>query len=457
MLEPRKYQLDTVNRIVEYATENIRGRMLVVCPPGGGKTLIGALAMRTLVSETGLRGVAWAHRRELVGQMYDHLLECDVPQNLISVVMSGDKRHNRDAPIQIGSVDTIRHRDKPLADFVVSDEAHRDASDGRRRLRGLYPDAFHLGLTATPVRLDGRGLANEYEQTYVSAQPSALIEAGHIVAPRIFTVPPELLPDLRGVRKRAGDFREDELEHVTNRRPLVGSIVEHWKRRAEDRRTIVFPVSIRHSHAIVSQFLGAGIKAAHLDGNASHAEREALIAKLRTGSLRVLSSCAVLSEGINLPEVKCVVMARPTASVTLFIQQGGRCMRPWNDVEPLLLDHAGNVLIQKHFAPHADRPWTYESSKGKRIGAAAPMKECPACHLVVPAGRMVCDCGAKLIAPSDPTANDSELVEYRTLFTDDEKRAGLERIRAFAAGRGFPESWVTKVFAAQYGHSGMVI
>lgn len=451
----RPYQTAAADFVFRYAAENIRGRLVVVIPPGGGKTPIAAHVLRTMAAEQGLRGIAWAHRRELVGQMYDHLVECGVPAEMLSVGMAGDKRHSPTAPIQVWSVDTLRHRDKPLADIVVSDEAHRDASDGRRKLRALYPDAFHLGFTGTPIRLDGRGLREDYDEMYIGAQPSELIADGHIVAPRIYTVPAELLPDLKGVKKRGGDFREGELEQRSNRRALIGGIVDHWQRRAEGRRTIVFPVGIKHSRAIVARFRAAGTAAEHLDGETPIAERLKILARLKDGSVPVVSSCGVLSEGVNVPEVKCVVLARATQSLALFIQQCGRPMRPWEGVEPIILDHAGNTIGQKHWTPHMDRPWSLDGAKADSGSRSAPEKACPACQAIIGAGCKTCpECKVKLAGPPpEPVERTGDLVEFRPTFTAEEKRNELERLQKFAAARGFREGWAERVYQAKFGEA----
>jgi DNA repair protein RadD len=451
----RPYQETTADFIFQYAAEHIRGSLLVVIPPGGGKTPIAGHVQRVMAAEQGLRSLAWAHRRELVGQMYDHLVECGVPAPMIGVGMAGDRRENPSAPIQVWSVDTLRHRDKPLADIVVSDEAHRDASDGRRKLRALYPDAFHLGFTGTPIRLDGRGLKDDYEEMYVGAQPSELIADGYIVAPKIYTVPPELLPDLKGVKKRGGDFREDELEQRSNRKALIGGIVDHWQRRAEGRRTIVFPVGIKHSRAIVAKFRAAGVAAEHLDGTTPLAERVRILARLKDGSVPVVSSCGVLSEGVNVPEVKCVVLARATQSLALFIQQCGRPMRPWEGVEPLILDHAGNTIGQKHWTPHMDRPWSLDGAKADTSTRSAPVKACPSCQVIIGAGCKTCpECKADLAGPPpEPAERTGELVEFRPRFSEEEKRSELERLRGFAAARGLHEGWAEKVYQAKFGEA----
>lgn len=436
-MEPRPYQEKAIRFIIEYAAEHPSGKLLVVLPPGGGKTLIAACVLRLLAADQGMRGLTWAHRRELVGQMRDHLIRCGVPEQMLGVVMAGDKRVNPSAHIQVTSVDTLRHRDKPPADIVVSDEAHRDASDGRRKLRAMYPTSFHLGMTGTPIRSDNRSLETDYAALYVAAQPSDLATHGWIALPKMYTVPPSELPNLHGIRKVAGDFDLGQLESASNTKALIGSIVDHWVRLADNRRTIVFPVSVKHSRAIVARFLAAGIAAEHLDGTETVVRRAGILAAFAAGSLRVVSSCGVLSEGIDIPEVKCVVMARATESVGLLIQQGGRCMRPHGDMVPLILDHAGNIL--RHGPPHADRPWSFGlSTEESAARFRVPQKMCKSCGLIVPISTRICDgCGAEFWVPTlDLIERDVDLVEW-------------DKIAAYAQERGFGEHWARAVFDAK--------
>jgi DNA repair protein RadD len=428
-MDLRPYQSNAVQQVMEYAVEHINGRLLLVVPGGGGKTLIGATLLRTMAVENGLRGLAWAHRRELVDGMWDHLLECGVPRGMLGATMADDGRHNPAAPIQIASVDTLHHRDKPPADIVISDEAHRDASDGRRRLRAFYPDALHVGMTATPCRLDGRGLGREYDTMIVVAQPSELIADGYLApAPRIFTVPAELLPDIKGVKSTGGDYELGALEKATNKRALVGSIVSEWQRLAEGRRTIVFPVGIKHSRSIVARFRAAGIATEHLDGETPIGERRRILEALAAGTVPVVSSCGVLSEGTNVPAVKCVVMARRTKSLALVIQWASRSMRPWEDVRPLVLDHAGNIVIEKHGLPHEDRQWAIDDGARKASASAPLAKSCKECGAVVAIGATVCpECSAAFPrAPDVPTEKEVELQEYRPAFTAEERAAELQ-------------------------------
>jgi DNA repair protein RadD len=273
-MQLRPYQEDAARRVIEYAVAHRRNRLLLVVPPRGGKTHIAATVVYAMAHAHGRRALWLAHRRELVSHARDHLIECGIPGDMIGTVMAGDKRAAPGAPIQVASVETLSRRAKPPADLVVTDEAHRDASEGRRKLRALYPEAFRLGLTGTPCRTDGRGLREDFDEMLCISSPSELIANGHLSAPRVFTVPPEFLPDTKGIRLRGGDFDQEALERAANRRMLVGSIVEHWQRHAEGRRTFAFPVSIKHSLHIVQRFREAGVGAEHVDGDTPIRKRE---------------------------------------------------------------------------------------------------------------------------------------------------------------------------------------
>lgn len=455
-MELRPYQEDAVGKILDYAVKNPTGRLLIVVPPRGGKTLIAATGMRLMAYDQRLRGLWVAHRRELVDQAYDHLVESGIPEKTLGVLMRDDKRENASASIRVASVDTISRRSKPDAQIVVTDEAHRDASEGRRALRALYQNSFRLGITGTPYRMHGNGLREDYDEMFCVASPSELIADGYIVAPRMFVPPPELVPDVSRVRTIGGDFDVGQLDVAANKSTIVGGIVSEWKRLADDKQTLVFPVSVEHSKNIVARFREAGIAAEHLDGNVSHSKRADILARLRDGSTRVVSSCAVLSEGIDAPWIKCVVLARPTKSVALHIQQANRCMTPWKGIVPIVLDHAGNLIRPLLGAPHHDRKWTLDApDKKDKERFRQLMKRCHSCGAAMDADAPSCtECGIKLacqvanVAPLVPDEIPGELQEAR--LTHDEIVAERAKLEAFAEARGFDCGWAEKVMMAKY-------
>jgi len=435
-----------VARILAYRREHPKGRLLVVLPPGGGKTVIAVAVMKTVL-ESGGRGLIAAHRREIIMQHYNQMLASGLEWSQLGVIMAGDPRYAIRAPIQVASIQTLSRRKLlPPIDILVTDEAHRDPSYTRRKLRASYPDAFKLGFTATPHRLGRRdGLLEDFDDLLVVSSVGELIADGYLAAPRVFTVPDDLLPKLHKTKLRAGDFAD--LDPVMNQRSLVGGIVDHWKRLGRNLRTVCFAASIKHSKRIVERFQSSGVAAAHLDQTVTPHQRSETLASLVEGDLRLVSCVDILSEGWDCPAVKCVIQARPTKSLNLYIQQTGRAMRPWQGEIPLILDHAGNTLI--HGLPQMDREWTLEGGSS-HIPGDAPVKVCGVCYAVLHAALNTCaECGFEFPSRQRVLKEEEGDLREHTLSKEEHSKE-LERIRAFAANKGFDEQWVQRVFQAKF-------
>lgn len=477
----RAYQEEAVGQILDYAAEHKRGRLLVVMAPRSGKMLTVATAGMLLMASASpeaaalgedatpgdlvraaLRGgsvrrcLLVAHRVEILDAAREHLVACGVPADAIGVVYR-DRPTHPDRPFQVASEATIDRRSKPEAHLVVWDEAHHDGAPRRRRIRALYPEAFHLGSTGTPHLLSGAGLDKDYDRMIVPVQPSELIGDGFLAVPTVFAPEDRYLPKVSGIRMRGGDYSPDVLERLCAHDAAVEKLVGEWERLAEGRRTVVFPVTVEHSRRIVAAFLRRGHRAAHLDGAVSEVERAETVAGLRLGDLRVVASVGVLSEGTDLPEVKCCVLARPTRSLALHIQQGARCMTPYRGERPRILDVAGNVY--RHGFPYEDRVWSLERSRRGAGGLAgstgdARAKRC-ACGAVAAPGAKVCAaCGAAFAPPEPTPAEVKALAEVRWTAEQVAKtRAQLDAFVAKRADEGRPvaEGWVARVLAAMVG------
>lgn len=463
-LELRDYQKRAVDWVLRCAVEKPNARLLVVLPMGGGKTAIAAVLMNILVAKQGrTTGMFIAHREELLDNARASMLAVGIPDKM----MVGPEETLGQARIMLTSADAVRSANDgvlPPVDLVITDEAHRDASDYRRKLRSTYNDVLRVGFTATPERLDGRSLREDFDDMLVAAQPSELIAQGHLIAPRVLTVPHDRMPDLRGVRVTDGDFDGKELERRMSRFAVLGDIVDHWKRKAEDRVSLAFACSTAHSKAIVERFIAAGVRAVHLDGNVASSKRADTLDALREGHIDVVSSCELLAEGIDIPAIKCVIMARPTASLVVCNQQAGRCMRvlPNSNITALILDHAGNII--RHGYPHADREWSLENVRAKRYKqtpTSPSLLSCPKCHEVVPSQGTCPTCKANLAPDSTtkrpslgiPTELPGELVDIATATPMATRVAEYQRLVAFAETKGFGEEWVGKVYRAKYGDS----
>lgn len=416
----------------------LRERPLLVIPTGGGKTHV-ACEMIRRVTERGYRTLFVAHRAELIDQAVARLAQFGLDAGVIMA-----DRPRRESMIQVGTVQTLARRDLPPADFVVVDEAHHVAEGAEQYLHVLshYPKAWLVGLTATPFRLDGKGLGHVFGAIVAPVTVRELIEAGAILEPEVFA--PGGAPDLRGVKTRGGDFSQDDLDERFNRRELVGSIVDHWKTLAAGRRTIAFAVSLAHSRLIVEQFCAAGIPAEHVE--AGSVDRAAIFARLARGETLVVSNVGIATEGWDLPALEVCVMARPTKSVALHYQMVGRIMRAIPGKTCRVLDHAGNHnrlgLVTDPIAYSLDDKIQRATNPPRTCGDCGAVFRAPACP----------HCGltdrSEGAAPTPPpTETAGKLVK----FTRTDKESEYAALVEFASRRRLSLAWARHKYRAKFG------
>ncbi|NQT19533.1 MAG: hypothetical protein HQ592_07500, partial [Planctomycetes bacterium] len=234
-----------------------------------------------------------------------------------------------------------------------------------------------VGLTATPFRLDGKGLGDLFGDFVVPTTAAKLCDEGYLHAPKVYA---SKSPDLRGIRVTAGDYNLKALSERVDTPEQNAGVVEMWLKHGVGRRTVCFAVDIQHSHDIVAAFRQEGIAAEHLDGRTPPLEREAVLARLRAGVTQIVSNCMVLTEGWDLPALEVAIIARPTASLNLHLQMIGRTMRAVEGKYGcLVLDHAGN----HHVHGMVTRKLVYSLDGKTKGGHADPLgaRRCPACGL----------------------------------------------------------------------------
>lgn len=442
----RPYQIAGIEAL-RAAMRAGKRRVLAVLPTGGGKTLCAAAIIAGAVAKS-KRALFLAHRRELISQCYSKLCDAGVAAADLGTIIASDRKGYRpQASVQIASVQTLVGRVKPPADLVFIDEAHHAAASSYLKILEHYPTAHVIGLTATPVRADGKGLNANFDTMVQIATFRDLAALGFLVTPKVYTAP--LPPDLRGVKTTGGDYNLRDLDAAMNTRALVGDLVTHWVERAEGRSTIVFASSVGHSVTIAETFVAAGIAAEHLDGTTDGDTRAAILARLASGETRVVCNFGVLTEGFDCPRAKCITLARPTQSLGLFLQMVGRGLRPYEGLGALLLDHAG--CVRKHGFPQDDRTWSLE---GRPKGAGeAPVKVCPQCKATIPAAAQVCpECG-HVFEREGLAVVEGDLVEVLppALAPVDVRRAWYASQLDEAARRGRKLGWARHRYREQFG------
>lgn len=450
----RTYQLQSLEQ-VESAQER---RVLVVLPTGAGKTVVAAELIRREVNRGG-RALFLAPRRELVMQACAKLAE--VRHGLLLAGAGGQDIY---ASVQVGSVDTlmsraIRRRSLvlPGVSLVVIDEAHIGLTKARMTLLDLWPGARLIGLTATPTRRDGRPLGLLFDAMIETATTASLMAAGHLCKARYFTVSE---PDLRRVRTVAGEYNAEDLDQAVNRVELVADVVSTWLARAAARRTVVFATSIAHSAHLAERFMRAGVAAEHVDANTPALMRDQIFERFRSGRTQVLTNCNLASYGFDLPELDCIVLARPTKSLALFLQMIGRGLRVApGKADCLVLDHSG--AVRRHGFAHDARKWTLEGEaalvdtpKAARERRESRLLVCPECSAAFAGARLCPECGY-FFAPigREVETLDGNLVEIgeHMADSDQERLAFFLELRGYGIERRFKPGWPAVNFLKKFG------
>lgn len=451
-MQPRPYQLAAERQAIAYAAENPTGRLLLVIPPRGGKTFVGARLVLRMALRHGLRALWVAHREELLDEAVAHLIAVGVNPASIGVLKAG-RSSDPSAKVQVASEATLRSRRcLPPAHLVVMDEGHRDTAPFRRRFRRAYPKALIVGLTGTPKPPPQRDLGEDYDSLMVIVQPSELIHDGFLAVPTIYAPERSAIPNLRGLRVVNGDWRAEDLEPLLLKRSLLDQQVSEWARLSDGRTSLAFAVTLAHSKALTERFQAAGVNAIHLDGESGRAERRNVSLWLKGGDIPIACSVGLFTEGTNLPRVKCILGVRPTWSLTLFIQMYLRCATPWEGVTPRVLDVVGNSY--SHGYPFEDRRWSLKNEEsGHPTGAhGGVLKRC-ACGAMMPLSAVACSACEAPFQAAVPSVSDRPLVLLPLTPQDREMAAERARLVAFATERRFkePEAWADHVLAAKHG------
>jgi len=364
-------------------------RTLLVAPCGFGKTACFSY-VASGVNQARKRVTILAHRSELLEQISDELKLWNVPHGMLLGGMIGLPRSN----IVVASVQTLARRLKhyPAPDLIVVDEAHHCSVDSQYdHIISAFPSARVLGVTATPCRLDGRGLGEMFDDMVVGPSVAELIALGRLSP---FEVYAPSSPDLSGVHRRAGDYVKSGLEQVMDKPKITGNAVEYYKKLAYGKRGVAFCVSVKHAMDVAEEFRNAGFRASHVEGRMKDDERARIIEKFRVGDLDILTSADLISEGFNVPNIEVAIGLRPTQSLSLFIQQNGRALRlAPGKTKAIIIDHAGNTLRHGFIDDH--REWTLDGADEKRAkGEAVPrIQTCPACFAVHKPAPVCVKCG----------------------------------------------------------------
>jgi DNA repair protein RadD len=450
----RPYQADAVHQIREaYRVEGHRS-VLFVLPTGGGKTVVFSHIAEQAAARDN-RICILVHRQELLRQASASLSSLGVQHGLIMPRREMDLS----AHVQVASVQTLALRlhklPSSLFQLLVIDEAHHSNAGTWAKVLQHFTSARVLGVTATPCRTDGRGLGEWYSHMVLGPTPAELTAGGYLAPARVFAPPG---PSLAGLRRRMGDFDMNQAGQMLQTGQAMGDCLAHYRQHLNGQTAIAFCCSVAHAQAVAELFASNGVAAASIDGTMDGQTRERLLSDLGAGRLKVLTSCSLLGEGVDVPSVTGCILLRPTQSEALHLQMIGRPLRPQPGKEAVILDHVGNYQRLGHHLE--EREWTLDGRSKRDRDAAPSVRVCPRCFSVMASATPVCpDCGHQFVPERRELQTvDGELVELQQVERRREQAtaATLEELIAIGKRRGMksPLGWARHVLAARSLRSG---
>lgn len=379
-------------------------RVLVVAPCGAGKSYIfSAMAQNTKGDVLVL-----VHRRELKEQHEKLFRDLGITNARVNTYQTERNR--------LGQYQTPK--------LLIVDEAHLSRSQSWSEIIEFY-DTYTVGLTATPIRLDGKPLGSIYNSMVQGITTKELIQQKRL-APYEYYAP--VTVDTDNLRVQAGDFLLKDLEKLMNDRAIYSDALKSWEKIAPGEKTIAYCVTIEHAKQTAELFAAAGYPAMEIDGNTPTKKRDQIMQDFRDGKITVLCNVGIISEGVSIDDVNVTLLLRPTDSHALYWQQAMRCMRYQPGKTAVVIDCVGNYTRNPLF--DADVEWSLTKSIKKETrtdkNGDFKIRTCKECFMVFPTAPVCPFCGAAYaLEPKEIKAHEEIQLERIT----EEKKQELERLR----------------------------
>lgn len=378
-------------------------------PTAYGKTMVFSAVCEKMIA-AGKRVLILVHRRELIDQVSEALWSFNVEHSFVCPGYYFDAR----SMVHVASVFSLARRlhKLPTPDLIIIDEMHHAiAKSTWGKVLEHFSGSFRLGVSATPYRHSGEPLSDLFDNLILGPTVTELIERGSLSDYKIYA--PTTI-STEGIHTQMGDFVRSELVQLMDKPKITGDAVAQYRKYADGKRAIAFCVSVEHAHHVASEFTAAGYSAQALDGEMDRLHRKNIVNLFRDGAIQIITSCDLISEGFSVSAVEAGIFLRPTQSLTLYLQQVGRCLRSFpGKTHAILLDHVGHA--GRFGLPCQHREWSLdgrEKKAGKKKEQSDSTKICPSCFLVIRRVLQVCPCGH--IFETTPRAVeevDGELVE----------------------------------------------
>ena len=363
-LDLRPYQNENKEQI--YKSWNDNRAVMLQMPTGTGKTRLFVSILKDFHKYAAeckkqIRVLILVHRVELIDQISEEL---GVRYGLAHGFIHSKDRERRKFPFQIASVQTLNRRLDNWKDygfdFIIVDEAHHVLAESYRKIINTFPDAKILGVTATPYRLSGVGFRPEFDKLIVSDSIQEFINKGYLCNYEYYSISPfsyvqNEINNIQGT-DASGDFANTEMQRVCDQDKIRAQIVETYLNYAKGKKGIVYTINKTHNKHLCEAFCEKGLKAVAIDSDTDIEERERMIEDFKQNKIDIICNVDIFSEGFDCPDIEFVQLARPTKSLSLYLQQVGRGLRiSANKEKTIFLDNVG--LYNRFGVPAANRYW----------------------------------------------------------------------------------------------------
>ncbi|MBO5706465.1 MAG: DEAD/DEAH box helicase family protein [Bacteroidaceae bacterium] len=405
-MELRPYQLDLFQKTQSAFLQGYR-RPVVVAPCGAGKSYLFA----EMVRKTRGEALVLTHREELKEQHERLFRNLGIENVRVAMILTEANR--------LGQY--------PTPALIVADEAHLSRSNSWMKVIRHY-DTWTVGMTATPVRLDGKPLGDVFDTMVEGVDVKWLIDHRNL-APYEYYAPTAIETD--GLRMVAGDYVVSDLEKLMNERAIYGDVITSYRKFAPGERSIAYCVSVEHARATADAFNSAGIRAEYLSAGTAAGRRKQIMDDFRTGVITVLCNVGIISEGVSIDEVTCCMLLRPTESVALGIQQMMRCMRYLPGKTAKIIDFVGNYT--RVGLPDENRVWSLGEPLKRKPNTDGNgdfyIRSCPECYMTFKTAPVCPFCGAEYpLHPREIKAH--EEIELKRITAEEMARVEAEKKKA---------------------------
>ncbi len=395
--ELRFYQNDFIYDIRQAIKKHKRA--LCVMPTGAGKTVVFCHLIKQAIAKQ-KRVLVVTHRNEIFRQIKLALYDEGIASGSI---VAGRLVSNHNL-CSVGMVMTIANRLSRISrpDLIIFDEAHHCKAATWMKIIEYWQDAYLLGFTATPERLDGKGLGDIFDKIVEGATIRKLVEWGFLTEPVMYGVKAGTGLDKK-YKTQAGDYSKEQQEEILQAQHgiIYGRMIQEYTEKLGGLPAIAFTPTIASAENVALQFREAGYSAIAVHSKMTTAQRNDAINGLGTGKYNVVSSCDVISEGVDVPIVAGVLLLRKTKSLAYYLQACGRGLRPFpGKKSTIILDHANNFAEHGHVMDQ--HIWSLEGRKKKDHIA---ITECPKCYFVMPGRPSRCrSCGYTFVTFTGKTS-----------------------------------------------------